>query len=389
MLAAIVASVGAGPVGVLAAASAEAGRTAVEHIALLAGLGVQAVDLGVTIDTVDYAVQDSELLERIAGLRGVLLCGGNQIRLVETLLHRGEESAVLRAIARAHAQGAALIAASGAASALSGVMIAGGSSYEALRYGVSSDTGHRGLVIQEGIGLFGGGIVDQNLLAGNRLGRLLVACAEESERYGVGIFEDSAVIATAAGMRLEAAGKHGFLLAEIDPMALVLQSDSFIANGIRVTVLAPGRCRRPSDRRGRAGSTGGGGGRAPRRAHRGPRRRGPAGLPRPQAARAHDARARQRRRDGAARPRVSPRRERLSGCVQINAAHGERSALLSRRGRKSKSLDLPPSRQICTCELLTKGARLSRFYRRLSELAAGVRAACRRLRASDLSTERH
>ena len=193
-----------------------------------------------TIDTVDYAVQDSELLERIAGLRGVLLCGGNQIRLVETLLHRGEESAVLRAIARAHAEGAALIAASGAASALSGVMIAGGSSYEALRYGVSSDTGHRGLVIQEGIGLFGGGIVDQNLIGANRLGRLLVACAEESERYGVGIFEDSAVIATAAGMRLEAAGKHGFLLAEIDPMALVLQSDSFIANGIRVTVLAPG-----------------------------------------------------------------------------------------------------------------------------------------------------
>ena len=72
-------------------------------------------------------------------------------------------------------------------------MIAGGSSCEALRYGVSSDTGHRGLVIQEGIGLFGGGIVDQNLIGGNRLGRLVVACAEESERFGIGVFEDSAV----------------------------------------------------------------------------------------------------------------------------------------------------------------------------------------------------
>ena len=72
-------------------------------------------------------------------LRGILLCGGNQIRLVETLLHRGEESAVLRADRpRPRREGAALIAASGAASALSGVMIAGGSSYEALRYGVSS-----------------------------------------------------------------------------------------------------------------------------------------------------------------------------------------------------------------------------------------------------------
>ena len=199
--------VGAGPVGVFAAASAEPRRTAAEHIALLAGHGVHG-------GRPRRHHRHRRLRRRttttsstsIAGLRGILLCGGNQIRLVETLLHRGEESAVLRAIARAHARGAVLIAASGAASALSGVMIAGGSSYEALRYGVSSDTGHRGLVIQEGIGLFAGGIVDQNLIGGNRLGRLIVACAEESERFGVGVFEDSAVIASHAGTRLEATG---------------------------------------------------------------------------------------------------------------------------------------------------------------------------------------
>jgi cyanophycinase len=240
MLAATLALVGPGPVGVLAAASAEPARTAAEHVALLARHGVAGVDLGVTIDTVDYAAQDADLLEGIAGLRGILLSGGNQIRLVETLLHRGEESAVLRAIARAHAQGAVLIAASGAASALSGVMIAGGSSYEALRYGVSSDTGHRGLVMQEGIGLFGGGIVDQNLIGGNRLGRLVVACAEENERFGIGVFEDSVAIASHAGTRLEAAGRQGFVLVEIDPTALVLQNDSFVASGVRLTVLAPG-----------------------------------------------------------------------------------------------------------------------------------------------------
>jgi cyanophycinase len=240
MLAAALVPAGGGPVGVFAAASAAPTRTAAEHVELLARHGVQAVDLGVTIDNVDYGAQDTELLEKIAGLRAILLCGGNQIRLVETLLHRGEESAVLRAIARAHAQGAALIAASGAASALSGVMIAGGSSYEALRYGVSSDTGHRGLVIQEGVGLFAGGILDQNLIGGNRLGRLVVACAEESERFGVGIFEDSAVVAAEGGLRLDSAGRHGFVLVEIDPTALVLQSDSFVANGIRLTVLAPG-----------------------------------------------------------------------------------------------------------------------------------------------------
>lgn len=240
MVAAPLAALKGGKVGVLAAASAEPARTARDHVALLARHGIEGVDLGVTIDTVEYAAQDRALLEAVEGMAGILLCGGNQIRLVETLVHRGEESALLRAIARAHAGGAALIAASGAASALSGVMIAGGSTYEALRFGVSSDVGHQGLAIQEGIGLFAGGIVDQNLIGHDRLGRLVVACAEENERFGIGVFEDSAVIATQAGMRLEAAGKDGFVLVEVDPMQLVLQSDNFEARGVRLTVFGPG-----------------------------------------------------------------------------------------------------------------------------------------------------
>lgn len=240
MLAPVLPLLGRGTVGVLAAASAEPQATARGHMDMLARHGIDSVDLGVTIDTVDYAAQDGELLDMIAGLRAILLCGGNQIRLVETLLHRGEESAVLRAIAHAHARGAVLVAASGAASALSGVMIAGGSTWEALRYGVSSDTGHRGLVIQEGIGLVGGAIVDQNLLAGERLGRLVVACAEEGERYGVGIFEESAVIASQGGTRLEAAGRHGFVLADVDPEAQTLHGDSLVLTGVRLTLVAPG-----------------------------------------------------------------------------------------------------------------------------------------------------
>ncbi|MCA8881411.1 MAG: cyanophycinase [Rhodobacteraceae bacterium] len=240
MLARPFAMLGKGPVGVLAAASAEAAATARDHIALLARYGIEGVDLGVTIDTVEYTAHDEDFLEGIGAMTGILVCGGNQTRLVETLLHRGEESALLRAIAMTHAKGVPLLAASGAASALSGVMIAGGSSYEALRFGVSSDVGHQGLAIQEGIGLFAGGIVDQNLIRHERLGRLVVACAEESERFGIGVFEDSAVIATHAGTRLEAAGRTGFVLIEIDPARLVLQSDSFIANGICLTVLGPG-----------------------------------------------------------------------------------------------------------------------------------------------------
>jgi hypothetical protein len=54
------------------------------------------------------------------------------------------------------------------------------------------------------------------------------------------VFEDSAVIASHAGTRLEATGARGFALLEIDPTALDLQSDNFVARGVRITVLAPG-----------------------------------------------------------------------------------------------------------------------------------------------------
>ena len=330
MLEAPMALLGAGPVGVFAAASSAAKRTAAEHVRLLARHGVHAVDLGVTIDTVDYAEQNHELLEDIAGLRGILFCGGNQIRLVETLLHRGEESAVLRAIARAHAQGAVLIAASGAASALSGVMIAGGSSYEALRYGVSSDTGHRGLVIQEGIGLFGGGIVDQNLIGGNRLGRLVVACAEESERFGVGVFEDSAVIASHAGSRLQATGLSGFVLVEIDLTALELQTDSFAARGVRLTVLAPGDSVDIADGSGGAGGAPRPRRRPPRPSHRRPRPRGRRQARRPP--RPQDERPRRRGRRGAPRFGVPARRGGLIQGVEALTRQGGLRRLRVLRG---------------------------------------------------------
>ncbi len=180
-----------GPVGIIAAASAEPERTAATHVDLLRREGVEAFDLGITINNVARLGRNEALVEEIAALKTILFTGGNQIRLVETLLHRGEETPILLAIAKARARGAAIIAASGSASALSDFMVAGGTSSTPLRYGVSSDQGHNGLVIQEGIGFFGAGIVDQNVFSSRRLGRLIVACAEEGAPHGFGICEET------------------------------------------------------------------------------------------------------------------------------------------------------------------------------------------------------
>ncbi|MEO1658394.1 MAG: cyanophycinase [Pseudomonadota bacterium] len=237
---AVVEVIGQGPVGIFAAASAEARRTAREHVEFFQAHSVEAIDLGVTIDTVEYAARDPEILDQIASMNVIFLCGGNQIRLVETLLHRGEESAVLQAIARAYAHGATLVASSGAVSALSRLMIAGGSSYEALRYGVASDLGHQGLVIQEGVGLLSTGITDQNIISGRRLGRLVTACAEEGEAFGIGVCDESAVIATKSGNELLAAGRHGFVQVDTRNSNMEALGDGFVARDVRLRMFGPG-----------------------------------------------------------------------------------------------------------------------------------------------------
>ena len=320
MLEPVLALVRQGPVGVLAAASAEPARDrAPSTSALLGRLGVQAVDLGITIDNVDYAAQDEDLLETIAGLRGILLCGGNQIRLVETLLHRGEESAVLRAIARAHSRGR------------------GADRRERRRLGALGGDDRRRLVL--------GGAALRRLVGhrpprarhpgGDRAVRRRHRRPEpdRSNRGSGGWSSPAPRRASASGSASSrtaprrrprpAPGSRrpdgtGFVLVEIDPATLVLQGDSFVAENVRLTVRRAGRRRRPAgrddrarraaeasaallgdaDRRARAR-----GGRAPA-----PRRRRRLG----DDPRADAAGPRAARRVGGARPRMPARPERLS-----------------------------------------------------------------------------
>ena len=229
-----------GPVGVLAAASAEPRATARDYVDALRDQGVEATDLRVTIDNVDRRMREEALVEQIAALRTIILTGGNQIRLVDSLLYRGDVTPLLMAIARARAAGAMIVGVSGAASALSGFMIGGGTSYEALRFGIASDMGRHGLVIQEGLGLFGAAIVDQKLASSRRLGRLAVACAEEGVRFGLGLLEDSGVIANHDNSKLTAIGARGAVLVEIDPLKTELAGDDFIAPDTRLCFAGPG-----------------------------------------------------------------------------------------------------------------------------------------------------
>ena len=85
-----------------------AARRRGEIVALLERHGIRAVDLGATRDRLRSESGRQALIERIAGMGSFLITGGNQRRLIDGLLFRGEETPVLqgadrRLEARCHA----------------------------------------------------------------------------------------------------------------------------------------------------------------------------------------------------------------------------------------------------------------------------------------------
>jgi cyanophycinase len=238
-----------GPIGIIAAAAEDARRTARDFADLFREYDMETEDLGIGEHTIGSANEDEALIARIRTFGSIVFVGGNQRRLVDALLEHGRETAVLKAVGDAYRAGASLVAVSGAASALSRVMIAGGGSYAALRYGIASGGDSGGIEIDEGFGLFDLGILDQNLVHRNRLGRLIVACAEEQSRWGFGLCEETGIIVPAAGGPLQVFGRHGMAVVEIDHGRVTVQSDSFTAEGLNLWVVRPGESFEPATRK--------------------------------------------------------------------------------------------------------------------------------------------
>ena len=144
----------------------------------------------------------------ILGATGVFLTGGDQSRLVAVL----GDTPALAAIRRRHAQGAVIAGTSAAASAFSETMIVGGGT--GLR--VAPDT----VELAEGFGVLPRLIIDQHFSQRERLGRLLSAVGREPDRLGVGIDEDTAIVAR--GDRFEVLGSG---------QVFVLDASHLTANG--------------------------------------------------------------------------------------------------------------------------------------------------------------
>ncbi|MFO1038622.1 MAG: cyanophycinase [Geminicoccaceae bacterium] len=227
------------PIGVLATASSEPRAVGAETVKLLERHGVRAVDLGASGRALHSEEGRRALVERMAGIDSFLITGGNQRRLVDELLFRGEETAAFRAIVDARKRGATIVAMAGGAAALSPLMIAGGSSVEAFYHGVAPDDSHPGLLVMPGLGFFDAGILDQNIVASRRLGRLIVACAEEAVPCGFGLCEDTGLVVE-PDRSMRVVGRQGVVLIEVEPSCLHVEDDVVTLRDVRLRLVAPG-----------------------------------------------------------------------------------------------------------------------------------------------------
>lgn len=228
------------PVSIVAAASSEPREATRDYMELFERHGIEAKNLNIRESNTLHQSQNEQLLQEIVDSPAILFLGGAQERLVDTLLYRGENTRVLHAIIRAYHRGAAVIAVSGSSSSLSEAMIAGGSTVEALRYGVSADSWLQGVIVEPGFGFIRDAIIDQNVLSRDRLGRLLVACVEEEERFGFGLLDHSGVSFEGDIEAAEAIGAHGFILLDLHNARSESSREHFKVTDVDVFWIQPG-----------------------------------------------------------------------------------------------------------------------------------------------------
>jgi cyanophycinase len=229
------------PVGILATASGEPRKVAASYLEWLRGRGIKAEILDVSLSNIERAGRDRRLLKRIGTVGSLLLTGGDQRRLTETLLHCADATPVLAAIVGAYEKGTPLIGVAAAASAFASHMIADGDSEAALRHGSSEDAGFSGVVVEQGIGLTRCGLIDQNFLQRQRLGRLLVACASRGEQLGFGLCEESGLVITGQGDKMEVIGRDGVIIARFDPAGVALSPPDLDTRGISLFYMESGQ----------------------------------------------------------------------------------------------------------------------------------------------------
>jgi cyanophycinase len=195
--------------------------------------GIDAEHLPLYHENREQSAFDPALVARLRSAGGVFFSGGDQARIVATLVQGGVETPALEAIRAFNAAGGLVAGTSAGAAMQSRHMILGGTSLHAVSRGV--DAGGDGLQLGAGLGFFRHGIVDQHFLQRGRIGRLAVAAQHCGEELAFGVDENTALFVD---------GDEALVLGETGVVVLDLRSVRAEADGalrdIRLSYLDSG-----------------------------------------------------------------------------------------------------------------------------------------------------
>lgn len=177
-----------------------------------------------------------EWVEAIEQADAVWFTGGVQSRILDVFRPGGEDTPAYRAVLDVLGRGGSVGGSSAGAAMMSDPMIAWGNSADALLCGMRDEIDDRGLNVQQGMGFFPFGIVDQHFLRRGRIGRLIVALEYTERRRGYGVADNRALAVDLAGARGFALGDRAVLAIDSGDV----QRDGFARRGLRVSLLSSG-----------------------------------------------------------------------------------------------------------------------------------------------------
>ncbi|GJF31357.1 hypothetical protein KNE206_40570 [Kitasatospora sp. NE20-6] len=190
------------------------------------------------------------VVDRINSMNGFFFGGGDQSRLVTTLLRSdNSDSPALAAIRAKFTAGAVVMGTSaGTAIANGRDMVTGGESWDGLRYGshtsISStypdDLSYRPA---GGFNFFTSGLLDTHFAARGREGRITRLAADTAHTRAFGIDEDTALVVTRPGSADETdtvVGTHGVSVFDLRSATVGTHSGYWSADNVKWTYLTSG-----------------------------------------------------------------------------------------------------------------------------------------------------
>ncbi|WP_329235012.1 cyanophycinase [Actinoallomurus sp. NBC_01490] len=196
------------------------------------------------------AADSREVAAEAASMTGFVFGGGDQYRLVTTLLHGAAhtDTRLMATIRARYAQGALVAGTSAGAQIQSGPdMVTGGASYEALRDGSRAGYFRDDSVLADlpagGFGFFTDGLIDTHFSAYGRLGRAVRLAADTGHRRVFGLDPDTALEVTPAGgggHTLRVLGRHGVSVLDLRGAKVGSRAGHWSISGVRWSYLTDG-----------------------------------------------------------------------------------------------------------------------------------------------------